>query len=133
MKYEGNFIKPKVSEEIPHHDSSEMEKIGANMVLLDDSLFSGAGVRITTRIVRGVVDEPEDYVELHTHEVDQVFIYLGEAGNESSLEVEFRFEEEVYRIKSPTTVFVPKGVAHTQKIIRGSGRYITLLKKGKYI
>jgi 2-isopropylmalate synthase len=109
-----------------------MEKIGANMVLLDDTLFSGAGVRMTTRIVKGVVDEPEDYVELHSHEVDQIFIYLGDADNEESLEVEFRFEEEVYRIKSPTTVFVPKGIPHTQKIIRGSGRYITLLKKGTY-
>lgn len=132
MKYKKNFIKPRVSEDIPHHDSSEMDKIGLNMVLLDDTLFSGAGVRMTTRRVQDVTEEPEDYVELHSHEVDQVFIYLGEADDEESLEVEFRFDDEVYRIKSPTTVFVPKKVLHTQKIIRGSGRYITLLKKGTY-
>ncbi len=133
MKYEKNFVKPRVSEDIPHHDSTEMDKIGKNIVLLDDMSFSGAGVRITTREVKGVTEDPGDYVDLHTHEVDQVFIFLGTPDDEESLEVEFIFEDEVYQIKSPTTVFVPKGVPHTQKITRGSGRYITLLKEGTYV
>jgi hypothetical protein len=132
VKYRKNFIKPSQSKDIPHHDSSKMDKIGLNMVLLDDTLFSEAGVRMTTRVIQGVTEEPEDYVELHTHDVDQVFVYFGDANNENSLEVEFTFEDEVYCIKSPITVFVPKGVPHTQKIIQGSGRYITLLKKGVY-
>jgi hypothetical protein len=133
VKYEKNFIKPRVSEAIPHHDSKEMDKIGQNIVLLDDKSYPDAGVRMTTRVVKGVTEDPGDYVELHTHEVDQVFIFLGTPEDEESLEVEFIFEDEVYHIKSPTTVFVPKGVPHTQKITRGSGRYITLLKEGTYV
>jgi hypothetical protein len=132
MKHEANFIRPRVSQQIPHHDSSEMDGIGKNMVLLDDKSYPNAGIRITTRQVKGVTEEPSDYVELHTHEVDQVFVFFGEAENEHSLEVEFILDDEVYRIRSPVTVFVPKGTPHTQKVIRGSGRYITLLKEGTY-
>jgi len=133
LKFEKNFVKPRVSEEIPHHDSTEMDKIGANIVLLDDKSYSGAGIRMTTRLVQGVTEDPGDYVGLHTHEVDQVFIFLGTPEDEKSLEVEFIFEDEKYLINSPITVFVPKGVPHTQKIVRGSGRYITLLKEGTYV
>jgi mannose-6-phosphate isomerase-like protein (cupin superfamily) len=133
MKFEKNFVKPRVSEDIPHHDSKEMDKIGKNIVLLDDKSYSGAGIRMTTRVVKGVTEDPGDYVDLHSHEVDQIFIFLGTPENEESLEVEFVFEDEIYQIKSPITVFVPKGVRHTQKIVRGSGRYITLLKEGTYV
>lgn len=133
MKYERNFVKPRVSEDIPHHDSKEMDNIGKNMVLLDDMSYPNAGIRMTTRFVKGVTEDPGDYVDLHSHDVDQVFIFLGTPEDEEALEVEFIFEDERYRIKSPITVFVPKGVRHTQKIIRGSGRYITLLKEGTYV
>jgi len=132
MKFEKNFVKPRVSEDVPYHDSSKMDKIGLNMVLLDDKSYPGAGIRITTRQVLGVPKGLPDYVELHTHDVDQVFVFLGNPEDEESLELEFTFDDEVYRIKSPTTVFVPKGVPHTQKVIGGSGRYITLLMSGTY-
>lgn len=132
MKYERNFVKPRLSEDIPHHNSTKMDTIGPNVVLLDDASYPNAGLRMTTRLVRGVTEDPGEYVELHTHDVDQIFIFLGEPNSEDSLEIEFIFEDEVYNLRSPITVFVPKGVAHTQKITKGSGRYITLLKKGTY-
>jgi 2-isopropylmalate synthase len=132
LKYKRNFIKPRISEEIPHHDSSKLDKIGHNMVLLDDMSYPNAGIRITTRLVKQIIEKPKDYVELHTHDVDQVFVFIGEPDNEESLEIEFTFDNEKYLIRSPITVFVPKGVPHTQKIISGSGRYITLLKEGTY-
>lgn len=133
MKYENNFIKPRVSEDIPHHDSSTMSQIGANMVLVDSKSFDNSAVRITTRQVKDVPKEVPDYVELHTHDVDQIFVFFGEPDNEESLEVQFVFEDEVYNIKSPMTVYVPKGVPHTQKVTGGSGRYITILMQGSYI
>jgi hypothetical protein len=132
MGFEKNFIKPRVSEDIPHHDSSTMSQIGANMVLLDDKSYPSAGIRMTTRQVLNVPKDVPDYVEMHSHDVDQVFVFFGEPDNPESLEVEFIFEGEKFNIKSPMTVFVPKGVAHTQKVIGGSGRYITLLMQGTY-
>ncbi len=132
MKYEKNFVKPRVSEDIPHHDSSTMGQIGANIVLLDSKSFEDADVRITTRQVKNVPKEVPDYVELHTHEVDQIFVFFGEPDNEESLEVQFVFEDETYNIASPMTVYVPKGVPHTQKVVGGSGRYITILMQGSY-
>jgi hypothetical protein len=133
LEYERNFIKPRISEEIPHHDNSELGKIGHNVVLIDDRSYPNAGIRITTRLVKEITEKPNDYVELHTHDVDQVFVFMGEPDNEDSLEIEFTFDTETYRIKSPITVFVPKGIPHTQKIIGGSGRYFTLLKEGTYV
>lgn len=132
MKYEKNFIKPRISEEIKYHNSSIMDKIGLSYVFLDDSVFPGAGLRMTGRWINGVPEDIPSYVEPHTHDVDQIFLFLSGPEKTETLEIDFTFEDETTRIKSPVAVFVPKGVPHTQRIVSGSGMLITILKKGSY-
>ena len=132
MKYERNFVKPRVSEEIKHHDSAAMNKTGLSYVLIDDLSYPNAGLRLTTRRIANVPKEVPDYVEMHSHDVDQLFILLSDTDDSGALEAEFKLEDEVYRVKSPVTVFIPKGVPHSQKVLSGSGRLITFLRKGVY-
>ncbi len=132
MKYEDNFLKPRPSENIAHHDKEEMEKTGLSYVLLDNKHFPGADLRITTRRISNVPENADSYVELHTHDVDQVFVFLSGPKGTEPLSIEFVFEDETYSVESPVTVFVPKGVPHSQRVVSGSGRLVTLLKKGEY-
>ncbi len=132
MKYEDCVLKPRPSEEIQHHDSSVMNKTGQSYVLLDDIHYDGAGIRVTTRHIDDVPEDMPDYVELHTHDVDQVFIFLDEPGNKNPLQAEITLEDEKYIVTAPVSVFIPKEVPHSQRVIKGTGRMVTILKKGKY-
>ncbi len=132
MKYEGNFLKPRESEDIPHHDSKIIKQTGMSYVLLDNLHHPDADVRVTTRYIQDVPKEAPAYVELHTHDVDQVFIFLSFPGNTDPMKIEVIFEDEVYNVEAPVTVFIPKEVPHTQRVLSGKGRLVTILKKGTY-
>ena len=132
MKYSPNFLKPRESEDIPHHDSSIIKQTGMSYVLLDNLLYPDANIRVTTRYIQNVPDRAPAYVELHTHDVNQIFIFLNDPENQDPLKVEVIMEDEVHNIEAPVTVFIPKDIPHTQRVLSGTGRLVTILMKGLY-
>lgn len=132
LKYESSFLKPRESEDIPHHDSSIIKQTGMSYVLLDNIHYPDANIRVTTRYIRNVPDKAPAYVELHTHDVDQIFIFLSDPGNHDALKIEVVLDDEVYNVEAPVTVFIPKNIPHTQRVLSGTGRLVTILMKGVY-
>lgn len=132
MKYEKNFLKPRESEDIPHHDSSIIKQTGMSYVLLDNLQYPTANIRVTTRYIQNIPDKAPAYVELHTHDVDQIFIFLSNPGNKDPLKIEVIMEDETYHVDAPVTVFIPKDIPHTQRVLSGTGRLVTILMKGEY-
>ncbi len=132
MKYEKNFLKPKLVEQMIYHNISIMKPTGSPYLLLDNQLFPEANLRVDARYISNIPEEIPDYVEPHTHDSDQIFVYLSAPDEPKPLEIEFIFEDEVYNVQAPITVYVPKDVIHTQKVVKGNGWLITILKKGSY-
>ncbi len=94
-------------------------------VLLQKDSFNGdGGVRIVTHIVNSLPDKVESYCELHKHDFDEINLILSE---DNSLKYRILFEDEVYEVGSPTTVYIPKGIRHASEVISGKGVYVAIL------
>lgn len=52
---------------------------------------------------------------MHSHDVDQVYLVLGEPG---AYVMEVTLGGETYRVKSPYAIYVPKGVLHQIRPIK---------------
>jgi len=50
----------------------------------------------------------------------------------SKLKYEFNFEDEIYEVSSPATIFIPKNTLHSFKVISGKGIYICIIFQGRY-
>lgn len=87
-------------------------------------------------IVREVKDVsgPRQHVEPHFHSVDSLCMFLGDAEKMKGLQVEVQVDDEKYVVDSPASIYIPKGVNHTYRFIKGSGKYINivLVKGGEY-
>ena len=55
---------------------------------------------------------------------------LSEEGEE--LVYRITIEDEEYFVKSPATVFIPKGLRHTANVVSGKGTFVFILSQGKY-
>ena len=66
---------------------------------------------------------------LHKHNADEINLIISE---NSKLKYEIQLGDEVYKISSPSTVFIPKGVKHKAKLISGKGIFVCIILSGKY-
>jgi 2-isopropylmalate synthase len=80
-------------------------------------------------IVRRVkdVNHPEPHIDIHTHTVDSMFMFLGDEGDLTGLEVKVILGDEEYKLQSPASVYIPAGVPHGYEFLKGSGKYINLV------
>jgi mannose-6-phosphate isomerase-like protein (cupin superfamily) len=69
------------------------------------------------------------YSKLHKHDTDEVNLILS---HNNSLVYEIQFEDEIYKVKSPSTVFIPKGIKHRADVISGNGFFVCLIMSNKY-
>lgn len=122
------IVKPKPREKaIPYHDDNRAAReIGAASVYMDNSLVPEADVRVS---VRGIKQVPPDYkahVAPHKHEVSQVYGVIGD------LTVEFVLEGERREVTGPASIFIPAGMMHSCRPVRGSGYSLTVYCDGEY-
>ena len=50
----------------------------------------------------------------------------------SKLKYEIQLDDETYKVSSPSTVFIPKGIRHKAKFISGKGIFVCIILSGKY-
>ena len=70
-----------------------------------------------------------DYSLLHKHNADEINLIISD---NDKLKYEIQLGDEKYRVTSPTTVFIPKGVQHKAKLISGKGIFVCIILSGKY-
>ncbi|WP_316801445.1 hypothetical protein [Pedobacter frigidisoli] len=92
-------------------------------------LMSGLGtdVNFNMHIAIHEISEPlkfehRTYSEKHAHNCDEWNILLGE-----DLIFEITLDDEVFQVKSPSTVFIPKGTYHSANVLAGKGYYIAIV------
>ncbi|CAM4050392.1 AMP-binding protein [Serratia silvae] len=108
---------------------------GKRFVMLDKRLVDGSLYYFIARqfSMAGADDSAETgHVDSHIHNCDSVFLFLGDGQDYAGLEVEVDLGGEIRRLHSPSSVFIPAGVAHSYRFIRGCGTYINFVHKGDY-
>ncbi|VVB54127.1 Uncharacterised protein [uncultured archaeon] len=118
----------KTSELVRHTDDSP----GTRYVALDKKILSESTVYQAVRIIKDLKVKPPEYVKSHSHTVDSTYIFLGDNEDLSGLKAEVVLGDETYVIDSPASIFVPKRLNHSVKLIGGSGLFINTVLNGDY-
>ena len=75
------------------------------------------------------IKKMSEYSMLHKHSADEINLIISE---NSKLKYEIQLGDETYKVSSPSTVFIPKGVRHKAKFISGKGVFVCIILSGKY-
>src|SRR3990167_1147315 len=122
---------------IEARSSAELKKHtegpGTRYVFADHKNNQQGNIYSIVRIVKDV-DNPRTHIEMHSHNCDSLWEFLGDNDDLTGLRVEVTLEHKKYVLDSPVSVYIPKQVNHTYRFINGSGKYINtvLAKDGKY-
>ncbi|MCL4456320.1 MAG: hypothetical protein M1147_03770 [Nitrospirae bacterium] len=130
-RFAENIIKPEIrrTSELPFHNDLAP---GKRRVFLEKRLFSDSDLYAMVRTAKDVTPDQPDYVDAHAHNVSSVYIFLGNNEELEGLKAEVVLDGEVYIVPSPATVFIPKGVMHSYRLIEGSGHFSHIVLKGNY-
>ena len=109
------------------HSASGLGELGPLIAFLNREMVDGADLNIFVHHIEVKGDEAPDYVDVHTHDCSQAYVFP-----EPGLRFEVILGEETYTEKSPATVFIPPGLKHNLKILRGKGIEVCILRKGYY-
>jgi len=121
------FIKKGVIEsldKVPFHSKAPIKRIS----MLSKSLIPQSNTHIAVHFVDASKNLPK-YSKLHKHNHDEVNLILSE---DSNLTYEIRLEEESYKVISPSTVFIPKGIKHSAQAISGKGIFVCIILSNNY-
>ncbi|GIW67378.1 MAG: hypothetical protein KatS3mg096_246 [Candidatus Parcubacteria bacterium] len=73
------------------------------------------------------VKNTKPHVSYHSHSVDQMYMWIGNKKNLKGLKVEVFLGDENYILNSPVAVYIPAGIKHSHRYIKGSGFFIGIL------
>ena len=122
------FIKKGVSErisKIPFHNYAPMKRLS----MLSKKRFPSSNTHVAIHFVNGNHKKMLEYSILHKHSADEINLIVSE---NSKLKYEIHLGDETYKVTSPSTVFIPKGVRHKAKFISGKGIFVCIILSGKY-
>ena len=122
------IVRPTPVGEIPHHDMSRFQKERdvIPMNYLDESLVPGADLVVHVSEVKRVPPDFKPYVAPHQHEVSSFYGLVGD------LTVEVLLDDEKREVTGPASIFIPPGLKHSIRPLRGKGYMIIILRQGKY-
>ena len=127
--YEKYIVKPFDWAERPliHHDRETMDTLGPLMAFLNTDMISEADLNVFVHHIDVKNPPGPDYVGIHAHEVSQAYVFPL-----PGITFEVTLGEEVYKVESPATVFIPPRLKHTVKIVEGSGIEVSIVRNEKY-
>jgi hypothetical protein len=122
------IVRPTPVGEIPYHDMSRFQKERdvIPMNYLDESLIPGADLVVHVSEVKRVPPDFKAYVAPHQHDVSSFYGLVGD------LTVEVLLDDEKREVTGPASIFIPPGLKHSIRPLRGSGHMIIILRQGKY-
>lgn len=130
-RYCRNILNPEIrkTSELSYHTD---DAPGVRRVFLEEKMLPGSDCYIMVRKATGVqLDQPK-YVDSHAHNVSSVYLFFSDENDMGGLKAEVTLDGEKHIVVSPATVFVPKGVVHSYRLIEGSGYFIHTVLRGDY-
>ena len=122
------FIKKGVSEQIskiPFHNYAPIKRLS----MLSKKRFPSSNTHVAVHFVNGNHKKMSEYSMLHKHNADEINLIVSE---NSKLKYEIQLDDETYKVTSPSTIFIPKGIKHKAKFISGKGIFVCIILSGKY-
>lgn len=124
------IVKPREQAHLANHVEGALPaQYGPRLLHLSEGVVPGADVFITSRSVTALPAPAEPNVLPHTHEVSQTYMFFSP---DDSLEVEVELEGRVTPVRAPASVFIPAGVEHALRILRGTGTVLSIVRSGSY-
>ncbi|MGH7827622.1 MAG: hypothetical protein ACREQ7_20890 [Candidatus Binatia bacterium] len=130
-RFADNIIKPDVrpTTEIKYHSDAAP---GVRHVFVDGKLKPEAEFYTVVRSVSNIAPAQASYVDKHTHNCDTYHIVIGNGPELSGLKTEFVIGDAKTVIESPVGVHIPAGVAHSQRMVEGTGHFFNFVPKSYY-
>lgn len=92
------------------------------MVLVEKKKINEKGLKIVVHVINKATKKNRNYCELHRHNYDEINLILSE--KKGKLIYRIQIEDEVYIVKSPASVYIPKGLRHSANVISGEGIFV---------
>ena len=122
------IVKPLIRDELKYHDIERAKReIGLGYIFMDTRLVEEADVHIGLQEVKSVPPDFESFIEPHTHEVSQCYAIIGE------LTIEVTLEGERHEVEGPASIFIPPGMEHTFRPVRGNGYVVIVMTSKEYV
>ena len=128
MKRYQKFIKKGTVEplsKIPFHAKAPIKRLS----MLSKKLVPRSDTHIAVHFVNSRKAKLPQYSFAHRHDCDEVNLILSEKGK---LTYKIQLGDETYRVSSPSTIFIPKGVRHSATAISGSGIFVCIILSDNY-
>ena len=110
---------------IPFHGKAPIRRL----LMLDKTSVPESNTHVAVHFIKNLPKEIPKYSELHKHDCDEINLILSE---DDKLVYKVQFEDEVYKVSSPATIFIPKGVKHSAEVLSGKGIFVCIILKGEY-
>lgn len=110
---------------IPFHSKSPFRRY----LMLGKKLVKESNTHIAIHNISKIPKNLPDYSFLHKHNVDEINLIISEKGR---LTYQIQLEDEIYRVSSPATIFIPKGIRHKARPISGAGFFVCIILSTKY-
>ncbi|MDO8641641.1 MAG: 2-isopropylmalate synthase [Nitrosarchaeum sp.] len=111
--------------EVQFHKKAPIKRIS----MLSKKTIPESKIHAAVHFVDAINKKISKYSILHKHDVDEVNILLSQ---NDKLVYEIQLDDEIYKVSSPVTIFIPKGVNHRADVISGSGFFVCLIMSNKY-
>ena len=124
-KYQ-KFIKKGIEEpleKVPFHKNAPIKRLS----MLSKSLIPESDTHVAVHFVDASKKLPK-YSRLHKHNHDEINLILAN----DSLSYEVQFEDEIYKVSAPCTLFIPKGIRHSAQAISGKGIFVCIILSSQY-
>ncbi len=128
MKKFQKYIKKGVTEsmaKIPFHGKAPIKRL----LMLDKTSVPGSNAHVAVHFIKDLPKKIPKYSELHKHNCNEINLILSE---DNKLVYKIQFEDEIYEVSSPATIFIPKGVKHSAEALSGKGIFICIVLQGDY-
>ena len=128
MKKFQKYIKKGVVEpleNIPFHGKAPIKRL----LMLDKASIPESSNYVSVHVIKDLPKEFPKYSELHKHDCDEINLILSE---DDKLIYKVQFENELYEVSSPATIFIPKGVKHSAEVLSGKGIFVCIILQGDY-
>ncbi|MFB5622073.1 MAG: 2-isopropylmalate synthase, partial [Candidatus Nitrosomaritimum yanchengensis] len=95
---------------------------------LGKSIIPESNTHVAVHFVDASKKLPQ-YSQLHKHNRDEINLVLSE---DSKITYEVQIEDEIYKVTSPSTIFIPKGLRHRAEALSGKGIFVCIILSSKY-
>jgi mannose-6-phosphate isomerase-like protein (cupin superfamily) len=106
-------------ETVPSHHKAPIRRL----LMLNKDLVRESKIHVAVHFIQNLPKKVPPYGDPHRHDYDEINLVLSTNGK---LVYRVQLDEEVFRVTSPSTVYIPKGLRHCANVISGTGLFVVI-------